>query len=71
MRESTDAWVGRRPVPKGKVVVEVQEAYHLGLLSAEQQQGMGEGGEGELDEGTGQRMPNTLTDHTPGHYVVP
>ena len=27
MRENTDAWVGRRPVPKGKVVVEVQEAF--------------------------------------------
>jgi len=26
MRKSTDIWVGQRPVPKGKVVVEVQEA---------------------------------------------
>jgi len=31
----------------------------------------GVGKEGELDEGSGQRMPNTLTDHAPGHYVVP
>ena len=27
MRVNTDAWWERRPVPKGKVVVEVQEAF--------------------------------------------
>jgi len=26
MSESTDVWVGQRPVPKQKVVIEVQEA---------------------------------------------